>query len=530
MSTSIVPADLVATVQDVRRRTVVAVKQGTVVVVLLALWYRLGNLFLALLVGALLAGTVLASVDLVRFVRWLPARRAALLAAQRPVPGLRCLWRSYRAEVKRLAYLAKQWPVACLSQNLTGPSKAIPALFDVAPTLDNSVTARVASSRMGVDPDDIAARADRIAKVIGCQEVSVRETSPGCADLVFSWTNALAATLPLSQLPPSRPGTIAYGKRSDGSAATIEQHKSVLIGGLTRRGKSVLCKAMVADLIRKRVPVDLYVADTKDGVELVEFSRHVGERLGTVRVARYEMTAEGAAEMVEEMVAEKRRRGAAMRARGIKQHRPTAAEPLLIGIFDETLPLHEMLKAGTKGPAGEVGYSGSAMGCALWLNAQVAHANVIGQLRELIPQRISFATPTPEVTETILGKGAYYEGGAACHKLGDKVGLGWSGSDSESRPAPFRAALVTDEEAEQLAEGRIPTMPPPFPVAASVEATSRPTLRERLAAVAATALVQARSAAIGAAVAVDGVLAAVHPAPEVVRIAEDGSHRTFWAS
>lgn len=541
MSTSIIPADLVAAAGDVRRKVVAAGKQGTAAVVLLALWYRVGNLFLALLLAAAAVGVVLVVLDLGKFVRWLRARRAALLAAELPIPGLRKLWSTYRAERKRLAYLDKQWPVACLSQGLTGPSKAIPALFDVTPTLDNSITATVASSRMGVDPEDIAAKVDRIRKVIGCIDLSVTETSSGCADLTFSWSNALGPVLPLSQLPPSKPGTIAYGKRADGSAATIQQHMSVMIGGLTRKGKSNVCRAMLADLIRKQVPVDLYVADTKDGVELPEFERNLGRRMGTVRVVRYETTAEGAADMVTAMVAEKRRRGAAMRGR-TKQHKPTEAEPLLVGILDETLPLHAMLKEGTKGAAGEIGFSGAAMDTVLWVNTQMGHANVVGQLRELIPQRICFSTTTWQDTDTVLGSHAAMEGGALCHKIGDTPGVGWSGSDGSSRYEKFRAAVVTDEETAMLAEGRIPVMPPAFPVvAAPAEPVEKTRLRVRARAlVLATRVqvvalvlavrVQAKSAAIGAAVALDALLAAVGWAPRPVRVAEDGSHRTIPAS
>jgi hypothetical protein len=575
MSASIIPTEAVDQVQQLARRAVAAGKQGAAVIVFLALWYRLGNLFLAALVGVVSVGLVLAVIDTAKFVRWLRVRRAALLAGSRPVPGLRKLWTAYRAEAKRLAYLEKQWPVACLSQGLTGPSKAIPALFDVTPTLDNSITARVASSRMGVDPEDIASRVDRIRKVIGCYELGVRETSSGCADLTFSWSNALGPVLPLGKLPPSKPGTIAYGIRSDGSAATIQQHMSVMIGGLTRKGKSNVCRAMLADLIRKQVPVDLYVADTKDGVELPEFEANVGRRMGCVRVVRYETTAGGAANMVTAMVAEKRRRGAAMRGK-TKQHRPTTAEPLLVGILDETLPLHAMLKEGTKGAAGEIGFSGAAMDTVLWVNTQMGHASVVGQLRELIPQRICFSTTTWQDTDTVLGSHAANEGGALCHKIGDTPGIGWSGSDGSSRYEKFRAAVVTDEETAMLAEGRVPAMPPAFPaVVEPVEPIVRPTAKERsralvlacrvrLLALLAAVCVWAKSTAIGAAVGLDGLRAALGWAPRLSSVvvplvdvapaprsalssprrvvvppvgvlleansAEDGSHRTFrWS-
>jgi hypothetical protein len=122
-------------------------------------------------------------------------------------------------------------------------------------------------------------------------------------------------------------------------------------------------------------------------------------------------------------------------------------------ILDESLTLAELLKAGAKGPAGDIAFTGAALDCALILNSQLGDKNALGDLRDLIPQAISFGTKTWQQTDTILGPGAT-QNGAECHDPNLPAGVGWSGAEDVARPQKFRAANVSKHESKLLAEGK----------------------------------------------------------------------------
>lgn len=385
-------------------------------------------------------------------VQWARKRRWATVAAGQPAPTTRALVRAFYTDRKRLSHLARQWRVACTIQRLTaGTDKIVPRLYDVTPTLDGDVTARIASGRIGVSVDDVQKHAPRVAEVIGCREVVVTRTAPGCAALTFYWSDPIGRVLPVAELPVSKPGLVSYGIRRDGAPATVRQDLSVLIGGLTGSGKSSCCWAMLADLVRSGVPVDLYVSDPKGGIELAPLGRHVGEQMGNLRVRQYVTTAADTLKMVEDIERAMRSRQRTQQGKGLT---PSRDNPLVVTILDELLPLHEMIRQGTKSKLGQVLFEGRASLYVVWANSQVGHASELGALRNLIPQRLSFATPTAETTDTILGTGAEARG-AKCSRLED-VGVGFAASDDTRTVEKFRAAYVRAEDMDRIAAGVAP--------------------------------------------------------------------------
>ncbi len=403
--------------------------------------------------GALLVPVALWTVYGVTLaVQWARKRRWATVAAGQPAPTTRALVRAFYNERKRLAHLSRQWRVACTILKLTaGTDKVVPRLYDVTPTLDGDVTASIASGRMGVSVDDVAKHAPRVAEVIGCREVTVTRTAPGCASLVFFWSDPLGRTLPLAELPVSSAGLISYGIRRDGTPATIRQDLSVLVGGATGTGKSNVIAAMLADLVRSGVWVDLYVSDPKGGIEMTWLSRHVGQQMGTLRVRQYVDSASGTVQMVKD--AHK-----AMRCRqGLQEgakHSATKASPLVVLIIDELLPLHEQIRQGTKSELGQILFEGRAAGYVAWCNSQLGHASELGALRNLIPQRVCFAVPTAETTDTVLGTSAEARG-AKCSRL-EEPGLFYSSSDDTRAMEKGRAPLVRLQDQERIAAGVAP--------------------------------------------------------------------------
>jgi hypothetical protein len=451
MAASTLTKQLLSVEQQARQAVAKAKQVGPGVVcaiIMCASWYRTGSKLAALGVG-------LVCWLLFRFAGfawWARQRRISLVAADAPIPPIKQLWKTYQLERKRLQYLAKQWPTACITQGLTA-SKKVPQLNSVKPTLASDITATLTSGRMGVPVTAVQAKADLIREVVGCQEVVVAPTASGCADITFNWSDPMGRTLHLPDLPVAKAGTVAYGVRRDGTPATIEQDKSVLIGGMTGFGKSNIIWTMLADLIRQGVPIRLYVSDPKGGIELTALGRHVGQQMGNVQVMKYATTAAATVEMVDDV--EKRMRFSQSKQQG-RKHKPTKENPLCIVLLDELLPLHEMIRQKNKGALAKILYEGRASGYVVWANAQIGHADVLDTLRNYIPQRVCVKTKTPQTTDTFLGTGAETRG-ALCSLIDPKdKGVGFADSESAIRPEKFRAPLVKDTDIDRIAVGAIP--------------------------------------------------------------------------
>jgi hypothetical protein len=451
MAASTLTKQLLSVEQQARQAIAKAKQVGPGVVcaiIMCASWYRTGSKLAALGVG-------LVCWLLFRFAGfawWARQRRISLVAADAPIPPIKQLWKTYQLERKRLQYLAKQWPTACITQGLTA-SKKVPQLNSVKPTLASDITATLTSGRMGVPVTAVQAKADLIREVVGCQEVVVAPTASGCADITFNWSDPMGRTLHLPDLPVAKAGTVAYGVRRDGTPATIEQDKSVLIGGMTGFGKSNIIWTMLADLIRQGVPIRLYVSDPKGGIELTALGRHVGQQMGNVQVMKYATTAAATVEMVDDV--EKRMRFSQSKQQG-RKHKPTKENPLCIVLLDELLPLHEMIRQKNKGALAKILYEGRASGYVVWANAQIGHADVLDTLRNYIPQRVCVKTKTPQTTDTFLGTGAETRG-ALCSLIDPKdKGVGFADSESAIRPEKFRAPLVKDTDIDRIAVGAIP--------------------------------------------------------------------------
>ena len=408
---------------------------------LLYLWGSTGTL-----VGAVLVEGFLLGGGLTAWLLW-RARRA-----EGASQSLRGTWRAHRQR----ATLVRQWDLACRTAGLEGPDRGgPPALHRVRTDSHGTITATVRSGAIGVPVPAIQRQTVTLAEVIGCREVVVTPTAPGVAGLAFHWSDPIGRALPLAEVPVAPKNQLAYGIRQDGAVATIRADASVLIGGLTGTGKSSVVWALLADCIRQGIHVDLYVSDPKGGVELDAFEARVGAQVtGLVRVRQYAKTAKETVEMITAVEKAMHCRQDWMKTNGTRKIIPDQVNPLVVTILDETLPLTDILKRGTDSPLGRVAYTGRAAGYVVWANTQVAQVDAIGRFRDLIPQRICFATPNPQVTDSVLGQGSEAVG-ARCSELHDP-GVGYSYSEGAHHPRKFRSAKVEDAETKGIAAGRLP--------------------------------------------------------------------------
>ena len=400
-------------------------------------------------VGLLLTSMLLGVLSVACLTGWLVWRRRGDGV---PTSGVaRASWQ----EMQQRATLRKQWGLACRRAKLLGAENGEPpALRKLAGNGFGTLEATVKSGEIGVPVFDLQKQADVLSEVIGCREVVVSPLGPGVARLAFHWRDPIGRALPLADLPIAPDSHLAYGIRQDGSVATIRATQSVLIGGLTRMGKSNLVWAMLADALRQGMHIDLYVSDPKGGVELDQLEAAVGRTEGLLRVRRYAKTPTETVKMIDSAEGGMHKRQEWMKQNGTRKIIPSETNPLVVIILDETLPLTDLLKKGTDSALGRIAYTGAAAGYVVWANTQVAQVDSIGRFRDLVPQRVCFATPSRDVTDSVLGQGSETMG-AACSSIRE-AGVGFSHSEGDKLARKFRAAMVTDAETRLIADGKLP--------------------------------------------------------------------------
>jgi hypothetical protein len=410
--------------------------------------------------GAVIRAAVLVVMGLTAWVAW------RCRGAEGAAPTPRELWED--AQQKHV--IRAQWPLACEAAELTAKRTGPPALRRLRGNGHGSFTAEVRCGEVGVPVFKFQAKTEFLKEVIGCAEVTVTPTGSGVGRFAFHFRDPIGRVLPLAAMPPASLGSrgdtrLAYGIRQDGTPATIIANQSVLIGGLTRMGKSNICWALLADCIRQGLPVEIYVSDPKEGLELQEFERAMREaeaakgnvlplhRLITVR--EYAPTVAATIEMIGHAEKAMKARKHHMKLDGVRKlEKASEKYPLVVVLLDETVALQAILTKGQDSPLGRIAYMGAAAWYVVWMNTQAAQLDVLGRVRSFIPQRICVATDAPQTTDAVLG--GYAESkGALCSEV-QEPGVGWSDAEGERRPAKFRAAEVTDAEVKLIARGELP--------------------------------------------------------------------------
>lgn len=376
--------------------------------------------------------------------------------------------------------LRRAWPDMCAAARVSAPrGHGLPRLRRWAVTPGGGITA---ITRLGAAVDTLAA-CPTLADAAGCREIVITRPHrdrhpwwmparmapawwpdrsghmPGWARVEAVWGDRLNRTITLADLEAlSQPaGRIVYGTTVDKRPASIDPGKSVLIGGVTRSGKSTAVWCLLAGLRRAGIPTRLYVSDAKGGIELRQLGQHLGRDTGTIRVAAYATTPAAADKLIDAVASAMDARLADMGSRGARKHAPTPDEPLCVLIIDELLPLQAQLAKGTASNLGRLLYMGAAAGYVTWAGTQDATVEALGRARDLIPQRIAFAVRNRAMAEVILGTDAVADG-ARAWKI-RTAGVGYSETDGEWGFRRFRTAYVSDVEAIAIAAGTLAGQP-----------------------------------------------------------------------
>lgn len=416
--------------------------------------YVLGWRFMVVLVGLPVVALVLIKNS--AFWLWAVEWKKALVAGGRDVPPMKELKATYAAVQKRESALRKLWPDRCVMNGLH-VNKRTPLLVNVTPTLDLDFDAH--SPRTGFDPDDIKAKAPKLAKGLGCQSIIVRETAPGACDIRFNWSNPLRREYALRDMPvASSDDKGAFGMDAGGEAMSLDLDMSTAYIGGPRSGKSNTQDAWLCDRVDAGEWLNLYVSNPKTQ-EMQMFKKYLGQQMNRVKVVAY---AEGddpgphiaLIKQFELDMAERNRTMA-----GKKLTKSSADNPRCILWLDEMLLLPKSVykdKGDEYSPLRRILSGGPAAMFLVMGGTQLVYSEDFGAVKGLFTQRLGMRLPAPEITDTAFFKGAA-AAGVLCHtlhKTRDR-GVGWALND-DGEFAQFRSPKVEDADVERALRG-LPT-------------------------------------------------------------------------
>lgn len=143
-----------------------------------------------------------------------------------------------------------------------------------------------------------------------------------------------------------------------------------------------------------------------------------------------------------------------MAGTGVRTHVPTLGEPHDLTIVDEMLLLKSLLNKGVESPAGEILTIGRKARYTFWGCSQLPQKEVLGDVRDLFPQRFCLAVRNREAVDLVLGPGAL-AAGAKAHLITDRnPGMGYRFSSENRSYIRFRGPIVPDHMAERIAAGK----------------------------------------------------------------------------
>jgi predicted GIY-YIG superfamily endonuclease len=233
--------------------------------------------------------------------------------------------------------------------------------------------------------------------------------------------------------------------------AALKLDRSVLIGGDSGTGKSNLVWQIVKELDHFLLPHVNYIIDPAGGVELADLQHGLHTQLYTDRPQEVDRLIIDFRDKMNQRLGE-------MKLKNIRKHIPTPEEPNYYLFIDELLLCRTQLKQGVQSPLGEVLAVGRKAGFIVIGLTQLGQKTSLGDLRDMFPQRVAFATRSQEMTDAILGTGAT-RGGAPCHEL-TSPGEGYLFTQDNRRYFKFKAPLIKDTiKIAQPIIGKVTSLP-----------------------------------------------------------------------
>ncbi len=374
--------------------------------------------------------------------------------------------------LRRQRRVSQQWERACLAAELPQVPPLLPWRIR---SEGETVVVRLNAAQYGIARDPLLRGLVAMAEVIGggCREARCTPIgNTGMVELGFVWGSVLDNIVTPDALPAAAPGTAPYGLCDAGRPVALpilnERGECVftplLIAGQAGAGKSSALWAVLLGFITLGVPVRLWVADPAGGVELAALQDALDDDAGTdlFRVHRYADDEPSIDAMITAMHEAMNQRLADQKARRVRAHVPTTAEPVNLLVIDELLYLDKMLKAGKSGPLGRIQIAGRKAGYSVIGCTQLSKVADVGACRDLFLQRLVFRTVSREATEAGFGSGSGWAEKAPAHRIPRTAkGMGYAvdtqGTTNASDEAVlFRSIYLTDDQTRDIARGHVP--------------------------------------------------------------------------
>ncbi len=286
-----------------------------------------------------------------------------------------------------------------------------------------------------------------------CRDVTVN-THRRFVELNLMWgDDPLLRTIPIAALPaPRRRLHVVVGLDELDRAVEKDMRLPNLLIGAPGAGKSSEIWTTLHALQRAGIPFRLRVFDPKGGMELGALRGHVH---------RYVKDPSSWDTFLGDAINDMKAREERQEAAGIKEHKPTAAEPLDIMIIDELVTAVLMGGAGSKVKVGKQTLTGEkafllflssqrAAGFTVIAGAQALEKAVLGPIRDFFPYVSCLRVGTTETTtvDMALGTGAHKVYPA--HELDPHTtaGIGWV--KTPAGIVRYRAAHLTEGQRAQV--------------------------------------------------------------------------------
>lgn len=325
--------------------------------------------------------------------------------------------------------------------------KLLPLISRIRP-VRGGIRFNVNMAHAGRTVNDLRAEADDICEILGFRQVQVFPLKPGRARVIMLATDE--TTIPSSSISSGSDldlggrtvdategyAQAVFGRTPSGDAILLLV-VSVLIVGLSNSGKTNLLKAIFHALLRQKIPHQLYIIDDKGGVSFTELEHYPN-------TLSYCTNAKDAENVLRHAVRDMWARAEHVKKRGSKDKlHPSAEFPLRIIFIDELLLLQKSIKEGVEGDLGILLTVGREFLFIVIALSQGSQVDLLGRMRDLFPQRLCLATPSPETTDACLGKGAEEKYGAKCSEIPlSTPGVGYQRNYDGRGFTRFRASEV----------------------------------------------------------------------------------------
>lgn len=357
--------------------------------------------------------------------------------------------------VRRTRRIQKKWMTATASAKLALPTRhrrkfRTPKIsnFRIENERGTAVSFDVDMARVGSTTSNLEKATDTIVAVMGGYTGRVEKRTPGLARMTIQWDQGRFHNNPLAaQLEDGGYDLTSLALDLDQAKlgrALVSISRSIMIGGESGSGKSNFIWFLLSQLNEWEIPYRLRVIDPAGGVEMTDLED-----------GRYTVQYTDRAGDIEPMIGKfhegLNNRLFSMKQRRIRLHQPTPQEPMEILVIDELLLCKDQLKQGALSPLGECLTVGRKAAYVVWACTQLGQKEVVGQMRDLFPQRICFRTQSDESTDAILGSRATLDG-AQCDRITDP-GRGYVFTEAAGTFEKFTSPFIV--ETRSIAEGGV---------------------------------------------------------------------------